>query len=709
MSCHVIYYDNGAKLMRPVSSREEYMALRDSEFQRHLVQKVRQGDVNSKKKLVQFNYSCLPTADGKLAGSKVASCSVMMDIDGVQESDMAGMGERILAHKDEIGLLMLEVSARNRGYHLVFRRRPELSQEENLSMAAEVLGVQFDAAAKDITRVFFTTTAEDLVYLDDELFDQEAAPIILNQPPVSKTTETYITEYKGIPFEQIIAEYWRQNGGEPEQGERNCRLFELCCTLAPISNYSPEFLTSIIPAYGLEADEIRGICTSACKADRRGVMPFRLRQVLKTLSAEKQSVVCAEAPPALPKKLPKLLKLLSSKVPEHLKPAVCEAVFPALATQLKGVKFRYLDNSIHEATLMHILVAKQSAGKSCIKTPLGYIMADIAERDKISRQKEAEWKAANSPNAKEKKPRPNDICIQMLAEDCTSAAFTQRVIDVAQNGGRFLYSQLDELDAIRNITTSKRLDEVSLLIRKAFDNSLHGSERVSADSVSGIAPLRWNFIASTTPANCLKFLRNAANDGTLSRLSFSTIEGNDEMPVYGEYDESFAAALRPYIDNLNMAEGEIECRQARKMAQKLMEEFRRKADEYDSEAYRVLSFRALMIGYLKACVLYVANGQQWESAIEEYIRYSINLDMWVKMRYFGEILAKLQADEEHAAGYMPTNLLAKLPMEFTYDDYLSCRRNCGKTADGKALLRQWLHRHYIVYDDVSHVYKKSEQ
>lgn len=706
MSCHVIYYENGAKLMRPVSSRE-YMALRDSEFQRHLVQKVRQGDVNSKKKLVQFNYSCLPSADGKLAGSKIASNSVMMDIDGVQESDMASIAERILAHKDEIGLLMLEISARNRGYHLVFRRRPQLSQEENLSMAAEVLGAQYDAAAKDITRVFFTTCKDDLLFLDDELFNQEAAPIILNQP-VSKTTVSYSEEYRGIPFSEIISKYWELNGGEPEQGERNCRLFELCCTLAPISNYSPEFLTSIIPDYGLEEDEIRGICTSACKADRRGVMPFRLRQVLKTLSAEKQSVVCTEAPPALPKKLPKLLKLLSSKVPNNLKPAVCEAVFPALATHLKGVKFRYLDNSLHEATLMHILVAKQSAGKSCVKKPLEYIMADIAERDKISRMKEAEWKAANSPNAKEKKARPDGICIQMLAEDCTSAAFTQRVIDAAQNGGRFLYSQLDELDAIRNITTSKRIDEVSLLIRKAFDNSLHGSERVSADSVSGIAPLRWNFIASTTPANCLKFLHAAANDGTLSRLSFSTIEGNDEMPVYGEYDESFAAALQPYIDNLYMAEGEIECRQARKMVQKLMEEFRRKADEYDSEAYRVLSFRALMIGYLKACVLFVANGQVWESAIEEYIRYSINLDMWVKMRYFGEILAKLQADEEHAAGYMPTNLLAKLPMEFTYDDYLSCRRNCGKLGDGKALLRQWLHRHYIVYDDVSHVYKKSE-
>lgn len=474
MSCHVIYYDNGAKLMRPVSTREEYIALRDSEFQRHLVQKVRQGDWDSKKKLVQFNYSCLPSADGKLAGSKVASCSVMMDIDEIQEEDMAGLGERILAHKEEIGLLMLEISARNRGYHLVFRRRPELSQEENLSMAAEVLGVQYDAAAKDITRVFFTTTAEDLLYLDDELFNQEAAPIVLPTPPVSKTTVSYSEEYRGIPFSEIISKYWELNGGEPELGERNCRLFELCCTLAPICNYSPEFLASIIPDYGLEEAEIRAICTSACKADRRGVMPFRLRQVLKTLSAEKQSVVCTEAPPALPRKLPKLLKLLSSKVPKNLKPAVCEAVFPALATHLKGVKFRYLDNSIHEATLMHILVAKQSAGKSCVKIPLEYIMADIAERDKISRQKEAEWKAANSPNAKEKKARPHDICIQMLAEDCTSAAFTQRVIDAAQNGGRFLYSQLDELDAIRNITTSKRLDEVSLLIRKAFDNSLHG-------------------------------------------------------------------------------------------------------------------------------------------------------------------------------------------------------------------------------------------
>ena len=537
MSVHYIYKGNGgAKMMRPVSSREEYLKLRNGGLQVQNVARIRQGDEGLKSSLVQMNYSCLPNEDGSLKGSKRMSTTVGMDVDHLSKDEMPVVRERILSRKDELGLLMLEESARGAGYHLVFRRRPELGQEENLKWASDLLEVAYDKGAKDITRVFFTTTENELIYLDDAVFEAVAAlqccSSSTQKEPSLLCTYDAEARYNGVLFRDIIAKYWELfNGGkEPVEGDRNVLTFELAVTLRSICGYSLEKLMQVVPNYWAKStqkepsllctEEWRGTLENALKEPRKG-MPYRLRQVLQALRSQQAVKACGgtlTTPPPMPKKLPPLLKLLTKNVPWFYKPAVANAVFPALGAHLHGVKFRYWDNVEHEATFMNVLIGRQSIGKGTIKKPIEYIMEDIKQRDQPNRQREAEWKQKN-PGAKQKKdPRPTDICIQMLIDNLTDAVFNQRIVDANNNGQRFLYTIVDEIEGLKKVTSKGTVDEVGLLIRKAFDNADAGQERVGADSVSGIAPLRWNFNASTTPPNAKKFFYKMVNDGTVSRL-----------------------------------------------------------------------------------------------------------------------------------------------------------------------------------------------
>ena len=433
MSVHVIYKQNGVKMMRPVPNREEYLKLRNGGFQKENVARIRQGDGALKASLVQMNYSCLPNDDGTLKGSKRMSTTVGMDIDFKApaelsaEEQQAWLSERmekvpemVLAKKDVLGLQMLERSA-TKGYHLVFRRRPELSQEENLKWASELLGVKFDAQAKDITRVFFTTTEAELIYLDDEIFEikeatgkehdsalavaalqccssQEAVPqtsAVSPQPSFDPEAR-----YNGVLFKDIIAKYWElfNDGKEPVEGDRNALTFELAVTLRSICGFSLEKMTAVIPNYwGDNGEEWRKTLENALKEPRKG-MPYRLKQVLGALKSQQAVKACGgtlTTPPAMPKKLPPLIRLLTKNVPWFYKPAVANAVFPGLGAHLHGVKFRYWDNVEHEATFMNVLIGRQSIGKGTIKKPIEYIMEDIKQRDQPNRQREAEWKQKN--------------------------------------------------------------------------------------------------------------------------------------------------------------------------------------------------------------------------------------------------------------------------------------------------------------------------
>ena len=849
MSCYVIFYENGAKMMRPVLTAAEYRNLRNSNYQKRLVAGIRKGDAKQKMRLLQMNYSCMPSnaaagnaaagnaAAGNAAavnaaagnattpslqkaplkGCKSPSMSVGMDVDfdpsaPDYEEMMEKAPEMVLSKKDELGLLMLERSAR-KGYHLVFRRhfmdglaegKILENQEINLKWASELLGVKFDEAAKDITRVFFSTTAseEDLLFLDDALFEQ-TAPNIENlaasrsstngnsasgsstngsaasgsaagkenpsnsaeasqksadaqqastqqasnaQNPAdaqqaSNTQQASNAQnpanasnisplYNGIPYSEIISKYWElYNFGKlPTMGDRNVKTFELAITLRAICNYSLPQLEAVIPRYdNFPEQEWRTTLESALKEPRKG-MPYRLRQVLLAIQSDSKIAATGgsrDVPPAMPQKLPKLLKLLSSKVPQMYKPAVCEAIFPALAIHLHGVKFRYWDNVDHEPTFMNVLIAPMSVGKGAIKKPIDFILADIKEADKPNRLREAEWKRKNpSGKTKAKDPRPNDICIQILIDNLTDAVFNQRVVDAHENGQRFVYTRVDEVEQLRKVTSRGTVDEVSILIRKAFDNAEHGQERVGADSITGIAPLRWNFNASTTIPNAHRFFLKSVNDGTLSRLNLSTIikprledaqENNqassqqspdDSLPIFGIYDDKFAQDLKPYLDRLSSASGLIECPQALKLAKELTRENDKRASLYESEAYRILSYRANVIAYLKAMVLYVAQGYHWSEDIAEYVRWSEQMDLWCKMRFFGTQLEEEILQEVKQINASPQNLLSTLPDEFTYEQFLRHRQQQGKCGDGKNTLRTWKHRGYVVYDEITKTWHK---
>ena len=761
MSVFEIYKgDGGAKFMRPIHSREEYLRSRNSEKQQQTLKAVRSGDESRKSQLIQMNYSCLPNEDGTLKGSKQMSTTVGMDIDHLTKEEMPVVRQRILSKKDELGLLMLEESARGAGYHLVFRRRPELSQEENLKWSSDLLEVEYDKGAKDITRVFFTTTEAELIYLDDAIFEVVAALTTVDsagarhssselgsalavaalqccssqdQTSDFKHQPSFDPEarYNGVLYADIIAKYWELfNGGkEPSEGDRNALTFELAVTIRSICGYSLEKLMQVIPNYWAKSTqkEPSPLCTSeeeaewrktlenALKEPRKG-MPYRLKQVLQSLKSQQAVKACGgtlTSPPPMPKKLPPLIRLLTKNVPWFYKPAVANAVFPGLGAHLHGVKFRYWDNVEHEATFMNVLIGRQSIGKGTIKKPIEYIMEDIKQRDQPNRQREADWKQKN-PGAKQKKdPRPTDICIQMLIDNLTDAVFNQRIVDANNNGQRFIYTIVDEIEGLKKVTSKGTVDEVGLLIRKAFDNSDAGQERVGADSVSGIAPLRWNFNASTTPPNAKKFFFKMVNDGTVSRLDISTIikidDDDDTEPIQGIYDHTFAAELKPYIDRLEAANGLIECPQAKRLALDIKQENKDAAKLYESEAYRVFSYRANVIAWLKGMVLYVAHGYKWSKEIADFVRWTEQYNLWCKMLYFGQQLEKeLREEIEIQRQSGPQNLLELLSDEFTKDQYRQMRQQQGKSGSGDGTLRSWQSRGYIVYDEVSGRYVKTE-
>ena len=753
-------------MMRPVLSREDYLRLRNGGNQRSNLKRIRQGEVKLKGDLVQMNYSCLPNEDGTLKGSKTASMSVCMDIDfkapeGFSEEErkawlseqMARVPELVLSRKDELVPLMLERSA-TKGYHFAFRRNPELDQEGNLKWASDLLGLKYDEQAKDITRVYFTTTADEneLLYLDDEIFSvtplQRYSSGSTNSSPESGEVrrglnagqdkrlfrpplvppnlggegcaekKDYPQDYHGIQFTEILKKYWElhNEGKEPVEGDRDTLTFQLASDLRHICGRNADWLDQVIPCYdNFPQEEKRKKIESALTLKMEG-MPYRLKQVLQALKSQSGVKACGgtlTTPPPMPKRLPPLIKLLTKNVPWFYKPAVASAVFPALGAHLHGVKFRYWDNVDHEATFMNVLIGRQSIGKGTIKKPIEYIMEDIRLRDIPNRQREAEWKQKN-PGAKQKKdPRPTDICIQMLIDNLTDAVFNQRIVDAHNNGERYIFTCVDEIEALKKVTSRGTVDEVGLLIRKAFDNSLAGQERVGADSVSGIAPLRWNFNASTTPPNARKFLWKMVNDGTVSRLDIATIilgdDDDDIAPILGIYDHAFAQELKPYIDRLDAANGLIECQQAKKLSLEMKQENRDAAKLYESEAYRVFSYRANVIAWLKGMVLYVAHGYKWSREIADFVRWSEQYNLWCKMLYFGQQLEKeLREEVEIQRQSGPQNLLELLPDEFTRDQYFQMRQSQGRTADGDSTLRVWTKRGHIVFDETTGRYCKTE-
>lgn len=517
----------------------------------------------------------------------------------------------------------------------------------------------------------------------------------------------YEQTYDGVPYEEITKALVDLMGGAPAHGNRNNFIYREACLLRYICNSEAAWIKQVIEIFGEDEAKAFASVESACKVAQSSEMPQLVKQAVELArknylakQATEKAGIYADVPPQMPARLPKLIKLLTSKVPADFKPAVAMAVFPPLAAHLKGVTFRYIDNQVHEAAMMNLLVAPMSSGKSAVNGPIDCIIDDLVQMDKVNRQKEQDWKdEVNTMGDNKKKPvRPEDICIRIVSPDLTRAAYIQRLDDVQKAGGAYLYCKMDEVDMLR------KFNDPSQLIRLCWDNSEDGQERVGTKSVTARVKTRFNWNASSTIAVTQKFfsVREVA-DGAVSRLSLATIIRPDfaPYPVVGEYDALFKSELAPYIHHLNAASGFKECRKARQLIERLGSEIMEMAQLAYNKPYAEFAKRGLANGFRRAMVLYLANGEKWEKAIEEFIEWSVKYDLWCKMRFFGNQMQEaIDADNRavcHSSGV--SNLLLFVHDTFDKAEIQNVCMVHGTKTKLAILLCNWKKRGFIVKND----------
>ena len=656
--------------------------------------------------------------------------------------------------KEELGIMLAHITPSSEGLRLVFVMPQGMDLEQAQAWMARELGdSEYDACVKDYARCSFAVPREYVLFVDEEgLFSPQStqsntedscsspAPATSPVPPSEggcthelplakgaggcsvslekeKLCETpcdsvvnqkeYAESFKGTSYEKIIAEWFRRNGGEPEMGERNTKLHKLASHLRYITDNNEEHLLQILPRYGLKEEEMRQLIHSACIAKFYGI-PKSLQKLLSEVQCtseqeEKSEIINQKSeidtPPVMPKKLPPLIKLLVSRTPKIYQPAVAHAVFPALATHLWKTYFRYIDNVEHEATLMNVLMAGTGAGKNCISEPINRILKDIRRRDMENLQREKEWKKEMQSKGanKDKRQRPEGLVIQEIDPDMTNAAFVQRLADAEE---RFLYTKMNEIDQFDALKTSARSKAHFQIMCLAFDpGNVYGQTRVGTSSVSERVCIRFNWNASTTIYKGQSYFQSVLTDGPVSRINFCTIPEQPigaDMPIYGSYDSEFDEELRPYIERLNKARGLVECKPAQLLAKKLKEENAEFARLSQSRVYENLSFRANVIAFLKAMVLFVAHGGVWDKTMEDFVRWSLKYDMWCKMKFFGEAIEEVECGMRSSTRKRPQNLLDLLPDVFTREEAQQMRvRQEIRRGSLQVMLDNWKHRGYI--------------
>ena len=542
-----------------------------------------------------------------------------------------------------------------------------------------------------------------------------AAPTVDFQPIESEEEKArraadaaqYEQTYDGVPYEEITKALVDLMGGAPAHGNRNNFIYREACLLRYICNSEAAWIKQVIEIFGEDEAKAFASVESACKVAQSSEMPQLVKQAIELArknylakQATEKAGIYADVPPQLPAKLPKLIKLLTSKVPDDFKAPVAMAVFPPLAAHLKGVSFRYIDNQVHEAAMMNLLVAPMSSGKSAVNGPINSIIEDLVQMDKVNRQKEQEWKdEVNTMGDNKKKPvRPEDICIRIVSPDLTRAAYIQRLDDVQKAGDAYLYCKMDEVDMLR------KFNDPSQLIRLCWDNSEDGQERVGTKSVTARVKTRFNWNASSTIAVTQKFfsVREVA-DGAVSRLSLATIIRPDfaPRPEVGSYDAQFKSQLSPYIQQLNAASGFKECRKARQLIERLENEIMEMAQLAYNKPYAEFAKRGLANGFRRAMVLYLANGEKWEKTIEDFIVWSVKYDLWCKMRFFGNQMQEaIDADNRsiyHASGV--SNLLLFVHDTFDKAEIQEVCMVHGTKTKLAVLLCTWKKRGFIVKNE----------
>ena len=647
---------------------------------------------------------------------------------------------------DEIELwkgkvLHVERSARNKA-HIDIRIPVGMTIAEAQSAFCKLIHATEDPSCVTPERIIFITDAASQIYTADDWYkhldkeavaeyreayrkrgldidgrpmDIDSAPTVDFQPVENEEEKArraanaaqYEQTYDGVPYEEIVKSLVDLMGGAPAHGNRNNFIYREACLLRYICNSEAAWIKQVIEIFGEDETKALASVESACKVAQSSEMPQLVKQAIELArknylakQATEKAGIYADVPPQMPAKLPKLIKLLTSKVPADFKPAVAMAVFPPLAAHLKGVNFRYIDNQVHEAAMMNLLVAPMSSGKSAVNGPINSIIEDLVQMDKVNRQKEQEWKdEVNTMGDNKKKPvRPEDICIRIVSPDLTRAAYIQRLDDVQKAGDAYLYCKMDEVDML------KKFNDPSQLIRLCWDNSEDGQERVGTKSVTARVKTRFNWNASTTIAVSQKFfsVREVA-DGAVSRLSLATIFRSefDPCPVVGNYDAQFKSQLAPYIHQLNAASGFKECRKAHQLIERLCSELMELAQLAYNRPYAEFAKRSLANGFRRAMVLYLANGEKWEKAIEDFIVWSVKYDLWCKMRFFGNQMQEaIDADTRsiyHASGV--SNLLLFVHDTFDKAEIQNVCMVHGTKTKLAVLLCTWKKRGFIVKNE----------
>ena len=567
-----------------------------------------------------------------------------IDVDDVEYVDAALEKARELNCSNTIWkgkLLHLEYSARKK-LHIDIRMPMGMTIEETQKAYCEAAGIPYDKSCITPERIIFITDKDSEIYRSKEWYG------VLPDEEIQARREAFLK--RGLTID----------------GKGTAR-------------------------YSLLAGD--------CKSPERLAGNHKVQSsMFQVQSNGVQSEEEYPAPPPMPKKLPKLVELLISKTPEIYQPAVACAIFPPLATHLWQTRFRYIDNVEHEATLSSVLLAGTGAGKSCVQKPIDFIMEDIRKRDQENLKREKEWKDEMMRKGanKDKRKRPENLIIQEIDADMTNPAFVMRTAEAKEH---FLYTSLNEIDqfdALKGIGNQQ-----FRIMCLAFDpDNQYGQTRVGTQSVTERVTIRFNWNASTTIDKGQRYFSKVLTDGPLSRINFSTIPERDigeDIPVYGTYDDEFRKALKPYIENLCMATGLVECEEAYRLAEVLKNENAEFSRTSQNRIFENFSFRANVIAYLKACVLYVANGYRWEPEMDDFIRWSERYDLYCKMRFFGDMIAKEASTAEKSSKRGPENILQLLPDVFTEPQLEAIRLEHGLKAQGcKNVIKQWIYRKYIV-------------
>ena len=747
-------------MMRPVLTKEEYLTLRNSEQQKAVLKAVREGDEKQKRRLMQMNYSCLPNEDGTLKGSKTMSTTVGMDIDHIEAEKMQPLKERILAKKEELGLLMLEESARGGGYHLVFKRRPELSQEENLKWASELLDVEYDDGAKDITRVFFTTTEEELFYLDDDIFEitestesgnqgtTEAVspepltinpalgsaawlvqePLTINPEPLTINpalgSAAWLVQepltFKGIPYTSIITEWWHRNGGEPAEGERNVKLHKLAVNLRAICDNKKEVLMQVMPRFGLSDVELKSVVDSACKEPPKGISKMMsdiiLSEGLRMKSEEfdgenNDNSQLSTLNSKLRNSLPIGLKESLSGVPVSMHMPVLCGIMPIAAAYADQVTVEYCDGNTHRLGLMSIIRGEQASNKSVVKNAVDIWKRQLDEEDALSRKREEEWKERKKGRkANEKAPEDPHVLIRVVPVTVSCSTLLKRFKNAQ---GHTLYSFGEELDTLRKTNGAGSWSSKYDIYRLAFDNGEWGQDYNSDQAESGVVNVAYNWTMLGTNGAMRKcFKADNIENGLSSRVLVAEMPDASfsKMPKFGKRSAEDEARIQQAVTRLRSFTGLLDTPRLRKAIEDWCEEKRVEAAKDIDHVKDIYRKRAAVIGFRCGVVFHMLSGCTKES--KACLNFALMMAQYCleqQLKVFGEALHNeyVNARDECQRYGANHSVFDQLAPAFSRDDLRALKHDCSESGLRNIIMR-WKRDGWIEPIDRQHFRKTSQ-